>query len=373
MATYILTDVAQGIWVDEFQGKGVRKKTLRGGKCDGIDLIEIDNGALKLALLPTRGMGLWSASCAGDRIGWDSPITDGPVHPRLVNLAGAGGIGWLDGFDEMMVRCGLENNGAPYHEGNAIVGLHGKIANIPAHSVTVETDRGIVVRGVVDETRLFGPQLRLSAEVEMLPDTNQITVSDTFTNLSDAPTTMQVLYHWNFGPPHLEAGSSFVAPVAMVAPRDATAVPGIDDYSSYFGPVVGQPERVYFFKLIADESGRTLVMLRNAAGDKAVVLRFDVSQLPCFTLWKNEGGLKSGYVTGLEPGTNFPNPKPFEQSKGRVITLEAGASHVAVTTLEILNTSEQVRSVQAEVAMIQARHVPLIHRTPQSDLSAKEI
>ena len=23
------------------------------------------------------------------------------------------GLGWLDGFDELLVRCGLESNGAP--------------------------------------------------------------------------------------------------------------------------------------------------------------------------------------------------------------------------------------------------------------------
>ena len=52
----------------------------------------------------------------------------------------AGGLGWLDGFDELLARCGLANNGAPFEvktkkadgsESNTTFGLHGKIANIP--------------------------------------------------------------------------------------------------------------------------------------------------------------------------------------------------------------------------------------------------
>ncbi len=372
MPTYPLVNVAEGLWIDEFSEGGVRKRTLRGGKRDGVDLIEIDNGALQLSVLPTRGMGLWRASYKGVRVGWDSPITDGPVHPRLVNLAGAGGIGWLAGFDEMMVRCGLESNGAPYTEGNATVGLHGMIGNIPAHMVSVTTGAEIEVHGQVDETRLFGPQIRLSTKVDTLPNSNHVTLMDTFTNLSDAPTTMQILYHWNFGPPHLEAGASLVAPIAVVAPRNAAAAPGMGHFGTYGPPVPGQPERVYFFELIGDESGKTLAVLRNLAGDKAVVLRFNIKELPCFTLWKNEGGLKSGYVTGLEPGTNYPNPKPFEQSQGRVIKLEPGASHVATTVLEVLNTPEAIKAVEAEVALLQAKRVPVIHPMPQPKLSAPE-
>ena len=54
-------------------------------------------------------------------------------------------------------------------------------------------------------------------------------------------------------------------------------------------------------------------MLRDQAGDKAVVLRFRKDQLPAFTLWKNTAGLRDGYVTGLEPATNYPNQLPFKR------------------------------------------------------------
>ena len=63
-----------------------------------IDLIEVDNGALAYAVLPTRGMGLWQGNYRGLNLGWKAPV-HGPVHPRHVNTADRGGIGWLTGFD----------------------------------------------------------------------------------------------------------------------------------------------------------------------------------------------------------------------------------------------------------------------------------
>ena len=57
--------------------------------------------------------GLASArSPATVEVGWQSPV-DGPVHPQFVPLADPSGLGFLDGFDELIVRCGLESNGAP--------------------------------------------------------------------------------------------------------------------------------------------------------------------------------------------------------------------------------------------------------------------
>ena len=51
----------------------------------------------------------------------------------------------------------------------------------------------------------------------------------------------------------------------------------------------------------------------------AIALRFNRQELPCFTVWKNTAALEDGYVTGLEPATNFPNFKTFERQQGRVV------------------------------------------------------
>ena len=55
-------------------------------------------------------------------------------------------------------------------------------------------------------------------------------------------------------------------------------------------------------------------------------LAFNHRQLPYFTLWKSQRLPGDGYVTGLEPGINFPNVKSFERQQGRVARLEPGES-----------------------------------------------
>lgn len=37
-----------------------------------------------------------------------------------------------------------------------------------------------------------------------------------------------------------------------------------------------------------------MTILRNAAGDKASLLRFSLKYFPCFTLWKNTAGNADG-------------------------------------------------------------------------------
>ncbi len=381
MPTFTLTDVSHEVWIETLTVDAaemglavtspwsVSKRRLQGGRRDGVDLIVVDNGALRFAIVPTRGMGLWKGFYQGNFLGWESPITDGPVHPGLVNLPGPGGIGWLDGFDELMARCGLENNGAPFEEGRTLFGLHGKIANAPASFVAVHVDpdppHAITIEGHVDEARLFGPQLRMETRYETIPGSNRLVVRDEIVNLKDQPGEFQLLYHWNLGPPFLDAGARFVAPTRTMAPRDARAQEGIDSHDVYGPPEPGYAEQVYFHDLHeGPDGGPTLAMLRNAVGDKGVVLRFRKDQLPAFTLWKNTGGLRDGYVTGLEPATNFPNPRPIEKERGRVVTLPPGGRYVAETVLEILATAEEVRAVEAEVAQIRDHSAPTIHRTP---------
>lgn len=381
MPIFTLTDVSRNHWDEDFlthpavlgmeaePAWSVSRRTLRGGRREGVDLIRIDNGALVLDVVPTRGMGLWRAHYHADRLGWDSPVVDGPVNPAYVNLADLNGLGWLQGFDELMVRCGLAHNGAPYVENGTTYPLHGRIANRPAHYVAVRIDdqppHAITLEGHVDEGHLFGGHLRMVTTYTTTPGSNRVVVRDAVTNLGDTPADLELLYHWNFGPPHLGPGARLVAPAKVVVPRDARAVEGIGHFDTFGPPEPGFAEQVYFFELLgAGDEGATVALLRDPDGGRGVALRFSTRQLPCFTLWKNTAGARDGYVTGLEPATNYPNPKPFEAARGRVIVLEPGAAHVAETTLEVLDHAEGVAAVEAEVAALQTQAAPRVHPRP---------
>src|SRR5262249_37575904 len=107
-------------------------RRLVGGLRDGVEVIEINNGTCRFTVLPTRGMRIPGAWAGDLEIGWRWPVR-GPVHPKFVGLWAPHGIGWLDGFDELLVRCGLESNGPPVFDEHYRLKhpLHGRIANQP--------------------------------------------------------------------------------------------------------------------------------------------------------------------------------------------------------------------------------------------------
>lgn len=390
---WVLTDTSKRIWIDSLNlkaadlgirgapGVSIKKYTLRGGLADGVDVIEVNNGAMSFTILPTRGMGIFDGSYKGNRLGWNSPVKD-PVHPKFVHLADRGGLGWLEGFNEVIVRCGLESNGAPgtdivpNNNGNPspiALGLHGRIANVPAHYVEVRVIPGaqpeLCVTGIVDETMLFCPQLRLTTSITTRIGSNAVTVRDEITNMKAAVSEMQLLYHCNFGEPFLGKGSRLLVPASDTMPRDARAVEDIDTWQEYKGPTAGYVEQCYWHVPLADAKGNTVTMLENAARNKGVAIRFNVKQLPCFTQWKNTASESEGYVTGLEPGTNYPNDKTFERENGRVVKLPPFGKYVSEFVTEVYDTAAGVRKVEQEIENLQKAKPHTVHSRPKAGFS----
>jgi len=350
-------------------GCAVKRRTLRGGLRDGVDLVELDNGRLRVAVLPQRGMGLWKAWLGDWPIGWNSPIR-GPVHPRFVPIAEPSGLGWLDGFDELLCRCGLWSNGAPEFDdrGTLIHPLHGRVANLPAHYLAIEADRGageLSLVGIVDECRFHFHKLRLTSRLTLRPGEAGFRIVDEVTNLSGSPSEMQLLYHINFGSPLLEAGARVVAPVRRVMPRDARAVPGARNWDRYGPPRAGAEEEVYYSQLLAGPDGWTQAVLRNAAGDRGVSIRFSTAELPCFTLWKNSTSPEDGYLTGLEPGVNFPNRRSFESSQSRVRRLAPGETVRFELAIEVRPDAAAVAEAEAAIGALQRSAKPEVCLQPR--------
>ena len=392
--SWIITDVSSDVWLDSFAVSNenlrlatshdwsIRKRTLRGGLRDGIDLIDIHNGALSYSVLPTRGMGLWRGEYRGNFLGWRAPVV-GPVHPKFVNLEERGGLGWLAGFDEWLCRCGLSFNGPPgedvYTDKNGRthrdkVTLHGRIANVPANFVEVRVNLDppfeLSLIGQIEESTLFFPHLSLTTTLTTVPGSNRLVIHDVVENRGSQPAEMQMLYHCNLGPPFLESGSHVIAPIREMAPLTPRAAESMETYNTYPGPTAGFAEQVYGYDLLPDNSGRTVAMLYNATSDRGVALRWSHHDLPCFTVWRNSAAVEDGYVTGLEPATNFPNFKTFERQQGRVKTIPAGGRWEASWSIEIFDTAGGVARMMAEIVALQAHAKPVIHQTPQARFSA---
>jgi len=355
----------------------VKKLTLHGGKQEGVDVVIVNNGKLTFTVVPTRGMNVLSVTSGDVRLGWDSPVKE-VVNPRHINLQSRGGLGWLDGFNEWLVRCGLESNGHPGtdkfinnvgEEATMELTLHGKIANIPASEVEVIVDPKppyrIRVRGRVDERMFYGPKLELQTEISTEPGSNSLRVSDVITNRGGQVQEYELLYHTNYGHPLLEAGSTFLAPVSRVTPFNEHAASEISRYADYAGPTPGFVEEVYCLRPIADKEGLTMIALRNKAKDRAVSLTFSVKDLPYVTLWKNTNAEAEGYVTGLEPGVNFPSNRRIERKFGRVPKLFPGETHSATIDFAIHTGAEETQRLAERIAAIQGETNPVIDQAPE--------
>jgi galactose mutarotase-like enzyme len=359
----------------EIEGVRVERRKLHGGLSDAVETIHVNNGKLAFTVLPTRGMGIWKARLGKHEFGWKSPVR-GPVHPQYVDLGEPSGLGWLDGFDELFVRCGLESNGAPEFDaktGRLKYPLHGRIANKPAQEcdIAVDSDKGeIAVRGTVEETRFLFTKLRMRTTITTQLNESGFTVRDEIENFSASPATAQMLYHINFGLPLLDGGARVILPAKQIVPRNARAAAGLANWDSYQAGEPGFEEQVYFFELVGDKNGATQVLLKNAHSTLGVSLHFNTKQLPCFSLWKNTAAHEDGYVTGIEPGTNFPNPRSFETEHDRVLKLAAGEKKTLEVRMEIHDGAAAIADAERAIKTLQGSTKPVMHDKPWAEWCA---
>ncbi|NMA19872.1 MAG: aldose 1-epimerase family protein [Lentisphaerae bacterium] len=355
----------------------ITKSRLKGGLSDGIDQVTVNNGHLSFTILTTRGMGLYRGDCGGNFLGWHSPAAN-PVNPAFINLLEPDSCqGWLKGFNECIVRCGLHSNGAngidrirqadgSYEE--TLLNLHGHIANLPAKYVELQVIYSdpieLVVIGVVEEAACFCPQYRLTTRMSTFVGSSKISIQDQVMNFGAVPAEFQMLYHCNFGRPFLDPGARLVAPSLEAAPRDPRAAEDIDTWDIYKAPEAGYAEQCSYHDFAAASDGSTLSMLRNQAGDKGVTLRWNKNQLPCFCQWKHTASDCEGYVTGMEPATNYPNLKTFERENGRVVNLQPQQVYTIDLDLEVQENSAEVAAIESEISKLLDGRKTLVHPNP---------
>lgn len=351
----------------------VVKTRLKGGRSDGVDVVTLSHDQFSVDVLPTRGMGLWRGESQGQRLGWDSPVRQ-PVHPGFVNLESRGQLGWLDGFNEWLCRCGLAFNGPPgADEDGTPITLHGRIANLPAHDVRLildtEESQSLILEGVVDETSMFGTSLRLTSRVILPLGRPVLRIVDEVTNLGSKPQEYELLYHINQGEPFLGDDSVVTTPFREMAPRDARGAEGIETWDKFDPPLSGYAEQVYFFEPVSDAAGWGRVVLKNPAAGCALSVRFTTSTLPYLAVWKNTQAKEDGYCTGLEPGTDFPNHRAFERKQQRLRMLAPGATERLELEIEVACRSETIADWDREIARLQSHAGAIIHSTPHARMS----
>ncbi|MCO7609735.1 aldose 1-epimerase family protein [Pseudomonas chlororaphis] len=350
----------------------VTLRTLHGGRQEGVSIVDIDNGQMKLSLVPTRGMNVLQASVGDVRLGWDSPVKE-VVNPAFIELNGRGGLGWLEGFNELVTRCGYEWVGHPGMDNGELLTLHGRAANIPASKVTLHIDEqppyAIHLRGELKEQAFKKVDFSVATELVTEPGSTSFTLNDRLTNNGDYAKEYQALYHSNFSTPFLELGAKFAAPVKQVSPFNDKAKADLGDWQTYRGPTRDYDETVYNVVPYADAQGETLAVLHNKAGSLGVSLGFNTRQLPVFSLWKNTDTQGQGYVTGLEPGTSFSYNRRYQRPLNLVPTIGPKEQREFQIRYSLLADKVAVDNALNRVSQIQQGRQTEVRPTPLVDLS----
>jgi len=381
---YVVTDAQEGMdlpeWSISSQELGidtphpfkVTKRTLHGGKQEGVSLIEIDNGVMSITLIPTRGMDPLKVKSGDVTLGWDSPVKE-VVNPAFIELESRNGLGWLDGFNEMMVRCGYEWTGHPGEDNGYLLSLHGRAGNTPASKVVVIIDEAppytIHVKGSIYEKTFKFNNYETWTSLSTEPGSKTFSIHDELTNLGDYENEYQIIYHGNFGRPLLEEGAKIIAPIKEISPFNEYAKKGLKDFSTYLGPTKDYDEMVYNLVTYADSNGDTLAMLHNKAGDRGVAVGFNVKQLPVLTVWKNTDTEKQGYVTGIEPGTSYAYNRRYQRDLGLVPKIQPGETKSFDLSYTILDSAEAVKDTGKQISDIQGSQKTKVIDEPLVDLS----
>jgi len=312
------------------------------------------------------------ASVGDVRLGWDSPVKE-VVNPAFIELNGRGGLGWLEGFNELVARCGYEWVGHPGLDNGELLTLHGRAANIPASKVTLHIDEqppyAIHLRGELKEQAFKKVDFSVATELVTEPGSTRFALNDTLTNNGDYPKEYQALYHSNFSTPFLEQGAKFAAPVKQVSPFNDKARADLADWQTYRGPTRDYDETVYNLVPYADAQGETLAVLHNKAGSLGVSLGFNTRQLPVFSLWKNTDTQGQGYVTGLEPGTSFSYNRRYQRPLHLVPSIGAKEQRQFQIRYSLLADKAAVDKALSRVSQIQDGRQTEVRPTPLVDLS----
>jgi hypothetical protein len=237
--------------------------------------------------------------------------------------------------------------------------------------LTTKPPHTIRLRGTLKEQAFKKVNFLIETELVTEGGARFFTLHDTLINSGDYPSEYQALYHNNFGPPLLEEGARFIAPVEQVSPFNDKAAGDLGDWQAYRGPTRDYDETVYNVVPYGDENGDTLAVLHNASGTAGVSVAFNIQQLPVLSLWKNTDTPVQGYVTGLEPGTSFAYNRSYQRALNRVPTIGPKEHRQFDLTFTLLPDKTAVDQAVQQVEAILNNRPTEVRDTPLVELPKK--
>ncbi len=315
---------------DMSQVAPIRRSTLREGRAEGVDVVDIATGSgFQFTVLPGRALDISHASYRGIPLCWRTFV--GEVAAPYYEPQGSG---WQrTAFGGLMSTGGLFTMGSPSVDQGEALGHHGRVSNIPASNVWADSawegERyRLWVRGKVAEAAAIGTNLVMTREISTELGASHLTIRDHIENRAFARVEHMMLYHFNIGFPLLSSNARLLVNSEHVEPRDADSIAGLEHWDRFEPPLAGRPHQLFYHKLRPDSEGKAHVLLAGmtdyAEGPMAVYLSYTHETLPWFTNWKC---MTAGdYVTGIEPSNAWVEGRATERAAGRLRFLEAWES-----------------------------------------------
>jgi len=311
---------------DMSQVARIQPSTMREGRAEGVDVVEIATGSgFQFTVLPGRGLDISHASYQGIPLCWRTPVGEAAAsyyEPQ--------GSEWhRTAFGGLMSTGGLSSMGSASVDQGKAYGHHGRASNIPASNVWAdaawEKDQyRLWVRGKVAEVEALGTNLVLTREISTELGASHFIIRDRVENRTFARAEHMMLYHFNIGFPLLSANARLLLNSEHIEPRDAGSIAARERWDRFEPPAVGRPHQLFYHKLRPDQEGKTHILLAGmpdyAEGPIAVYLSYTHETLPWFVNWKSM--IAGDYVTGIEPANAWVEGRAAEREAGRLRFLE---------------------------------------------------
>ncbi len=305
-------------------------------------VFEVRTGSgLRFMVLPERGLDIGLCEYRGIPINFRSAVGESP--PAFFEPADEG---WMRNFTGgLLTTCGLTYLGSPCEDNGEKLGLHGRISNIPAESVSTETfwegDQAYFrVKGKVRESKVLAANMVLYREISSALGSKCLFIKDRVVNEGFQQSPHMFLYHFNLGHPLLAQNSYLAAKSKKVVPRDKVAAERSEEHNLYLEPTRDYPDTVYYHQLVPDDIGYCQAALLNEQLELGFYIRFRQENLPYFIQWKFTG--EGNYVAGLEPANCLVEGRAKERARGTLVELEAGEEREYQVEVGLLTSVEEI-------------------------------
>lgn len=260
----------------------IRKYTITSGQEEGVKVIELYNGRLRVLLNESKALDIMQ-------------IFDNGMNVSFISKNGFSlrNDDFLKRFEGgMLYTVGLDSAGN--REGYP---LHGSFHNKKPEVTRCEISNDeIIVEATLHDTALFGKNLVIKRRYSLKLNASEFSLQDILINQGTKEEEYCLLYHNNIGFPLLDEGCKLKFNVTQIQPRTALAKEKIAEMYNIEKPSDNVEETCYFLTIT---DGVASIINENKKKMFSIIYSNDV--LKEFVLWKSMKA--QDYALGLEPST----------------------------------------------------------------------